>query len=340
MKRTLFCVRTALLIFYILLAIGTLPVLAQNKTDQPKVSADEQKAATKIKEAKDIAAKFQAASEFLAKYPKSGLRPKVVQYMSEQVIGLTDANQKVTYGEQFFSTFGEASETDLISPYLIEAYLNTKKFDEAFQVGENYLSRNADDVITLSLLATFGAQQLQQGNNKYSAQSIQFGNTAIGLFEANKKPANMSEERWAAVKTGNLPSLYQSIGWMLMMGGKRDDARAKLTKAVEISPADPRNYFWLGSIEDEIYRETAKAHQAALPGKQRDELLAKANVQMDKVIDYYARAIAAAEGKQEYQAFIAQLRQDTETYYKYRHNNSLDGLQELINKYKPMSLKP
>ena len=48
----------------------------------------------------------------------------------------------------------------------------------------------------------------------------------------------------------------------------------------------------------------------------------------------YARAIALSEGN----AALAQVRQqylqDLESYYKYRHNNSTEGMQQLIDKYK------
>lgn len=340
MKSKLYYAKSILLAFSILLTIGIGQIFAQNSAqkDKPKISADEQKAAMKIEAATDIAAKFLAASEFLAKYPKSTLKHGIAEHITDAIIRLTDEKQKVTYGEQFFSTFTDAKETDLISPYLVGAYLLTNKIDEAFQVGENYLSRHADDINILMQLATNGAGQAQQGNGKYITKSIEFGNKAVELFETNKKPANITDEKWASAKASDLPSLYQSLGVMLMQSGKREDAKAKLGKAAELNPTDPRNHLFLGAMADEEYRETAKAYQSAAPGKQKDDLLVKANAQLDKVIDYYARALGAADGKEEYKAFSAQLRQDVEIYYKYRHNNSLNGLQELINKYKTTSL--
>lgn len=338
-----FCyAKSILLAFSILLTVGIGQTFAQNngQKDKPKISADEQKAAMKIETAMDVAAKFQATSEFLAKYPKSTLKHGIAEHITDAIIRLTDEKQKVTYGEQFFSTFTDPKETDLISPYLVGAYLFTNKIDEAFQVGENYLSRHPDDINLLMQLATNGAGQAQQGNGKYIAKSIEFGNKAVELIEANKKPANMNDERWASVKESDLPSLYQSLGVMLMQSGKREDAKTKLGKAAELNPTDPRNHLFLGAMADEEYRETAKAYQSAAPGKQRDDLLVKANAQLDKVIDYFARALGAADGKAEYQNFVTQLRPDIEVYYKFRHNNSLNGLQELINKYKPTSITP
>ena len=48
----------------------------------------------------------------------------------------------------------------------------------------------------------------------------------------------------------------------------------------------------------------------------------------------YARAIALSEGNAALAAVRQQYLQDLEAYYKYRHNNSTEGMQQLIDKYK------
>ena len=55
---------------------------------------------------------------------------------------------------------------------------------------------------------------------------------------------------------------------------------------------------------------------------------------MDDVIDAYAHAIALTEGNPQYDAMRVGLKADLEGYYKYRHSNSTEGLQALIDKYK------
>jgi hypothetical protein len=63
-------------------------------------------------------------------------------------------------------------------------------------------------------------------------------------------------------------------------------------------------------------------------------LLKKANQILDQVIEHYARAAALAEGKPQYQPLRDQVMLDLTTYYKYRHNSSIDGLQKYIDGYK------
>jgi hypothetical protein len=90
----------------------------------------------------------------------------------------------------------------------------------------------------------------------------------------------------------------------------------------------------LGSITNDEYQKLALAYKSMSEGKERDDMLVKINVLMDKVIDYYAHGVGLSEGKPQYQNFHDQLLQDLASYYRYRHKNSTDGLQELINNYK------
>ena len=55
---------------------------------------------------------------------------------------------------------------------------------------------------------------------------------------------------------------------------------------------------------------------------------------LDLVIDAYAHMIALAEGNERMASVRQQYLQDLEAYYKYRHHNSTEGMQQLIDKYK------
>jgi hypothetical protein len=69
-------------------------------------------------------------------------------------------------------------------------------------------------------------------------------------------------------------------------------------------------------------------------GPQKNEALVKATEKMDKVIDLYARALGASAGKPEHKNLNEQVLQAVTPYYKFRHNGSTEGLQQLIDKYK------
>jgi len=52
------------------------------------------------------------------------------------------------------------------------------------------------------------------------------------------------------------------------------------------------------------------------------------------VIDADAHLVALSEGLAPLQPVRQQVMADMESYYKYRHNNSTAGMQQLIDKYK------
>ncbi len=86
----------------------------------------------------------------------------------------------------------------------------------------------------------------------------------------------------------------------------------------------------LGTFANDEYQELAKKYNA----EKNEAVLKQAQAKMDEVIDWYARAIAGAEGKPAYEPMTKELMPNLEQYYSYRHNGSTNGLKELIEKYK------
>jgi hypothetical protein len=91
----------------------------------------------------------------------------------------------------------------------------------------------------------------------------------------------------------------------------------------------------LGMVINNDYLKLATSYKAMPEGKDKEATLKKIEGLMDEIIDAYAHAVALAIGKPEHQAMMQQLTVDLTSYYKFRHNQSTDGLQALIDKYKP-----
>ena len=313
----------------------------QSKEKGPEVSDGERKLAAKINAAPDAAAKMQAAGEFIKKYPKSSLRPQIVGFLSNQIASVADNAQKIALAENFQRLFTEAGDAQLITPVLIDAYIATKRIDDAFRLSDTWLQKDPDDVGVLAVLAITGTNEAKLNNPKFVQQSQQYGFKAIELIEANKKPAHMDDAQWSKNKATWLPQLYHSTGYIaLVSGAARADALARLQKAVALDPADPVNYVLIGNIKNAEYEEMAKQYQGTAAGATRDAMLPKINAQLDEVIDIYAHSVALLQGKPEYKQAHDQVMSDLQAYYKYRHNNSTDGLQQLIDKYKAPSPQP
>jgi tetratricopeptide (TPR) repeat protein len=318
------------------LAFASTAYAAQDKTkDQaPQVSKGEQDAALKVQSAPDAQAKLKAAGEFIKKYPKSTQRAAVVGHVIQEINKVPDAGQKISLLENSLTVFKEQSDADIINPILMDAYVKAKRLDDAFRAASASVAKNPNDLNVLTQMSLVGVDEAKHKNPKYVDQSQQYGMKAIELIEAGKKPDNMDEAEWKDYQTRMLPSLYQSMGIISLMTSKKDEARARLEKAMALNADDPFNYVLLGSIVNDEYQKFAEQHKAQSPGPLKDELLRQALAKMDQVIDLYAHAVALSEGSEPYKQLHDQIFDILQDYYKYRHAGSADGLTELIAKYK------
>ena len=317
---------------------GCLPLvsstaLAQPKPDQPKISPSEQKAADAITAAPDAAAKMKAGAAYVKKYPKGGLRSRVAEALANDISDVKDATAKIALVQEYQGSFKEPSDQELIVPVLIDGYADTKRFDEAFAAGAEFLKTHPDSLRVLVKLMSLGTEQAKQRNGQFIAQALQYGNHAIELIEAKKIPAGMDDTTWKYYES-ILPVLYQSIGVLDIIKGDRGEAKVRFTRATQLAPNDAFNYLMLVDIVDTEYQEMAKRYQTMPSSKAKNDEYPKVLAALDNVIDLMARVIALSEGDARLAGARQQAMKDMESYYKYRHNNSTEGMQQLIDKYK------
>lgn len=308
--------------------------LAQGAKDKDaKVSSGEADAVKKIESASDLAAKLKLAGEFTKKFAKSSLRPRVAQYLAEEVSTVNDPGQRLSYIESYNKLFTEASEQELLAPTLVDVYVRSSRVDDAFKLAAGALAKNPDDVTMLTQLGVAAADQAQRGNLKYAAEGRQYSLKAIELIEADKKPAALAAAFWSDFKPRWLPKLYQSLGVIALSSGDATEAQTRVQQSAALSPTDPYNYVILGVIANDVYQALAKEYGAARAGAEKDAILKKVEAQLDQVIDIYAHAVALTDGKPEFKQLHDQFLPDLENYYKFR-KGSLDGLPQLIEKLK------
>jgi hypothetical protein len=308
--------------------------VTQDKNKQSAPSDGEQKAIAKVEAAPDVAGKLLAAGEFIKKYPKSTLRPKLVSHIAQEVTKIQEGAQRITQLENMLTVFKEPSDGDVINPILIDLYFKESRPDDGFRVASAYLTKTPNDVAVLTQVALEGVEQAKKKEAKFAQQSLQFGVKAIELIESGKKPDSLDEAQWGEYQSRWLPTLYQSLGLLSMMIGNKTDAKAKLDKAVLLNAKDPFTFALLGSMLNDDYQQLAQQHKAAPPGPLKDTILKQAHAKLDEVIDLFARAVGLSEGNAAYQQLHDQILQDLQAYYKYRHGGSSEGLQQLIDKHK------
>jgi hypothetical protein len=325
--------KVSFLVIGILLGTSLLGLAQDNKPPQIKVSADEAKAIKKIEEAKTLADKIKATTDFLKKYPKSPARGQAAEYLAAQITAVKDDTQIIQNGETYLTIFTEPAEADLILPSLIYSYSTAKRNKDAFLTAEKYFARHPEEVSLRLNLALDGANLFRTGTKDFAAPARDYANQAIALIEANKKPANIDDAGWKEYQTKWLPQLYQTLGVLDFYGDDRAKARVNFEKATKLDANDVNSWVLLATINDDEYQALANKYNLAEAGAARDALLKQANEKMDQVIEMFARIVALTDAKPEAKQINEQVRQSLEGYYKYRHK-SLDGLPELINKYK------
>jgi tetratricopeptide (TPR) repeat protein len=320
-------------IYLIALSLGTVSFLVA-QTEPLKVSANEEKAIKKIETAKDFSLKMKAWGEFAKKFPTSIARGKLVEYLASEVFASKVDSQSITNSQEFFAVFTDQKDADLVIPSLVFSYLSLNNSTEAFSYADKFLPRNPDDVTIRLRLATEGSNQLRTGNKTFLNQTVEYSQQAISLIEANKKPTRVSIEEWKEYQTRWLPQLYLSLGIARLNQKNRTEALVAFEQAAKLAPQDPNNWYLIGTVYDDEYQEIAREFAIA-EGKEKAELLKKAQAKLDQVIDYFARVVALTDGDANLQAMNSKIRQDLESYYTYRNKN-LNGLKELIEKYKSL----
>ncbi|MBO0797243.1 MAG: hypothetical protein J2P31_00315 [Blastocatellia bacterium] len=308
-------------------------VLQDQKKDQmPQVSEDEQKALAKINAASGADAKLKAAADYLKKYSKSQMRPRVAGVIADEIGAVKDNSQKIALAQSFESTFNQPNEADLIKPALVEAYLNSGKIDEALKESSKYLEKNPDDVIMLTQLAMAGMNQAQKqaASPKLLQESSNAAAKAAELMETDKKPERMSADAWNTYRNTWLPRIYQAQGIILFFSNDKAKSREQLEKAVGIDPYEPNTLLLLVNVTNEEYQDLAKKYQA----EKNPDILNQALSKLDETINYMARAVAATDGNAQFQDVNKQLKENLKQYYEFRHDGKTDGMEELIKKNK------
>src|SRR5436190_6224252 len=85
--------------------VAAIVSVAQPQGRGPNLSPDEQNLVRSIMSATDPAAKMKAVADLIKKYPKTEVRPRVAQTAADQIADLKDANQRLTFAQQYQTIF-------------------------------------------------------------------------------------------------------------------------------------------------------------------------------------------------------------------------------------------
>ena len=207
----------------------------------------------------------------------------------------------------------------------------------------------ADDTEDLNSLYSrvldIRATELDAWPPKYThaLEALDYSLRAIRLLEAGQTSTSIKADQVNSVTA----YLYQTAAMVEAKKGDPDQALKYYRKSSATDPENSnlktRNYLGVGLIYMAKYADAAKKY-AELPEAKKTAdpldtevtaLLNEVNAKADDLIEAWARFLALPKSAK-YGETRAKVEQATKELYKYRHQDSLEGLQELINQYRPM----
>ena len=267
-------------------------------------------------------AAYQAARDYVTKYNK-------------------DKDQYTDYLNKWMAAY-ERDERKRNLPI----YINEKKFTEAYSTGAKILADEPGYLRAQIDLGYAGYLAASAKNEQFNATALDYARTAIQAIEAGKAPSE-----WAPFKgkDDTLAYLHYAVGYLTLKTAP-DQAIDSLLKAAQYDSdikKTPSTYYFLAvAYESGPYKTLSAAYQKEFADKPETPAskaaLEKLNVVMDRIIDAYARAIAAAGTDAKTQQSRTEWLAQMTNYYKFRHGGSDAGLTEFIAAalQKPLPPKP
>jgi len=296
-------------------------VLAQaQETDDPVKIEIYNRFYNNVKTNKAVA--YKAAQDYLLKYKK-------------------DKDQYIDYLQKWVLAY-ESDERKEALPGLI----NQKNFADAFATGAKILAEEPNNLRVQIDLGYAGYLAASAKNEQFNTTALDYARKAIQQIEAGKAPAE-----WAPFKgkDDTLAYLHYAVGFLTL---KTDPNGAidSLLKAAQLESdikKTPSTYYFLAvAYESGPYKTLSTEYQAKYANKpetpESKAALEKLNVVMDRIIDAYARAIAAAGTDPKTQQNRTDWTAKLSSYYKFRHEGSDAGMNEFIAAalQKPLPPKP
>ena len=268
------------------------------------------------------AAAYQAARDYLQKYQKD--KDEYTDYLTKWV------------------TFYERDERKRKLPILI----NEKNYTEAYKTGAQILADEPNYLRAQIDLGYAGYLAAAAKNEAFNNEALGYARAAIKAIESGKAPTE-----WAPFKgkDDTLAYLYYAVGFLTLKTNPNEalDALLKAAQYDSDIKKTPSTYYFLAvAYESGPYKTMSTAYQTQFAGKpespESKAALEKLNVVMDRIIDAYARAIAAAGNDPKTEQSRNEWLTALSNYYKFRHDGSDAGINEFIAAalQKPLPPKP
>jgi hypothetical protein len=258
-----------------------------------------------------------------------------------------NTNQQVAFeaGRDYLAKYSGDEYASYVSRW-VEAYVRASRrlelarlfkqqdFAGVFRTGRAILADEPDDLKTINHLAYAGYLAAGKGNETFSADALDYARRAVQLIESGAKPAD-----WQPFvdQSDALAYLNFVVGELTFKEDPANSASLFLKALTYDSTLRraPVIYSRLAaSYVASRYDPLSKDYEARYSGKDpTDEsraALEKIRVVVDQIIDAYARAVAFSASDVKYADAKRRWLDELTRYYKFRHDDSTEGLDALI----------
>jgi tetratricopeptide (TPR) repeat protein len=221
---------------------------------------------------------------------------------------------------------------------------DAKNIAGIISIGKEVLAEDPDNLdYLLAVIVQIRTNELfaNPANFSHAADAADFAERAIRLLEAGKTPTGADPKVFN--KNVTLAYLHGTLAVIYEHDKNIDKALAEYEKAAQLEPTNATFFFHCGRIHNDKYAAAAQKYQgmseadrdAAEPKPEVKAALEEVNKQADAVITCWARFLGLTADKKDFSAETrAKIEKALTDLYKYRHPDSTDGLQKLIDQNK------
>lgn len=231
--------------------------------------------------------------------------------------------------EQFVDVIDKAAR----APQVGALVYDKKDYNKAFELGRQVLAEEPNNLKVLTDLSWAGYALATAKNESHNADTLAYSKKAIELIQSGTTPAS-----WLPYvsKDEALAYLNNTIG-VLTLSKNPAEALPYLLKAAQLEGKLKKQAITYGYIGDAYqagpYERLAAAYKE-FEGKDETPAsklaLENVNQVVDRIIDAFARAVALAGNDASLAASKKAWLDTLTSWYKYRHNQSDAGLNDLI----------
>jgi len=228
-----------------------------------------------------------------------------------------------------------------------------KNMADMIRIGKEVLAENPDNLdylIAMSVQIRTNELFASPPNFAHSAEAAEFTEKAMKLIEGGKTPTPNPSSPFDKNKT--LAFFDQTLAVVDDHNKNIDKALERYHHAASLDPMNPLYFFHTGRLHQEKYLAAAKKYQE-IPEADREAsplkpevkaALDEVNKQADGVINAWVRYLGLTADKPTTGDTRSKVEGVVSELYKFRNNNSTDGLAKLIEQNKtsptPVNMTP